>query len=170
MSPVIRPAQPDDARALLAYMKAIFSEPDLSLPVEPDEFSVSLADENEVLAKAAANPRELFLVAVDGAKVVGVLNVVANQRRANQHDVSFGLTVARDYRGQGLGTRLLEQMLAWARSNDLITSVNLTVWKRNRAAIRLYRRFGFRPCGERKYAVHRYGRFQTVVAMELLLQ
>ncbi len=44
------------------------------------------------------------------------------------------------YRGQGIGTRLMVQVLAWARDNDL---ESLIVWP-SEVSVRFYERAGFR--------------------------
>jgi len=51
----------------------------------------------------------------------------------------------RDHRGQGLGRRLLEDALACARQAGF-RRVNLETASVLKEAIRLYERYGFRPC------------------------
>jgi GNAT superfamily N-acetyltransferase len=51
------------------------------------------------------------------------------------------------YRGQGIGRRLVEHVLDWARSNGA-NSVSLWVTESNSPAIELYARCGFRSTGE----------------------
>ncbi len=52
------------------------------------------------------------------------------------------LMVHADFRGIGLGERLLEEMLA--RSANYSSAV-IRVWEKNRPALNLYRKMGFRP-------------------------
>ena len=49
-------------------------------------------------------------------------------------------------RGQGLGLELCSAALKWAQQLDGISRLKLDVSTDNRAAIRLYERFGFKQC------------------------
>lgn len=151
-------------------MNDLLSEPNLYLPLTGEEFTTTTEEEADIVEKANQNPNEIFLLALEEDLVVGLLNNTANRRAATIHDTTFGITVRRQYRGQGIGRRLLESFLEWANNNPTIRSVSLTVWKSNRVAIGLYKSLGFHQCGIRKYSVHRYGRFQPVLTMEKLLR
>lgn len=84
--------------------------------------------------------------AVDGDKVVGWCDVFPfnNPRQAHRGGLGMGLLSA--YRGQGLGTRLMQATLDHAKRFGL-EKVELTVYKTNLAAIALYRKFGFHEEG-----------------------
>ena len=57
------------------------------------------------------------------------------------------------YRGQGIGTRLMVQVLAWARDNDL---ESLIVWP-SEVSVRFYERAGFRGTSDMlEYTVRPY--------------
>jgi GNAT superfamily N-acetyltransferase len=52
--------------------------------------------------------------------------------------------VRREHRGGGLGRRLVEHVLAWAREQGM-TRITLLADRDNRAALDFYRRLGFEP-------------------------
>jgi ribosomal protein S18 acetylase RimI-like enzyme len=56
--------------------------------------------------------------------------------------------VRRDLRGAGLGTRLVQAALAWARAMPGFAWVDLEVLSQNHAARALYVRTGFQVTGE----------------------
>jgi len=58
----------------------------------------------------------------------------------------IGLAVRDDSRGRGVGTALLDTLIAHARDQGL-RGVSLSVEDGNDAAIRLYMRYGFERCG-----------------------
>lgn len=94
--------------------------------------------------RAYAPPDHFFDVAVLHGEVVGtvggeVRNGVAELKR---------LYLLRTLRGQGLGHRLLDRFLAWARVSGATRAI---LWsdKRFTDAHRLYARAGFRVMGER---------------------
>jgi ribosomal protein S18 acetylase RimI-like enzyme len=55
------------------------------------------------------------------------------------------LTLLRAYRGLGLGTRILEELLAEADARGQKLSIHVESWNRSR---RLFERLGFRPVAE----------------------
>lgn len=57
---------------------------------------------------------------------------------------SFGLMVAEDCAGRGLGSRALQHALAWCRQRG-VSEVMLKVAADNSAALAIYRRAGFVP-------------------------
>jgi len=58
----------------------------------------------------------------------------------------FDIVIDTDHRGQGLGTRLMEALLAWGQGRNAHT-VYLQVMCNNEPALRLYEKLGF----EEKY-------------------
>jgi len=81
----------------------------------------------------------------------------------------LGMLVEEGWRGRGIGTRLMEAGIAWARVNGA-HKVTLTVWPHNRSAIALYRKFGFVEEGlfQRHYR-RRNGELWDAIAMGLVL-
>ncbi|MNG16757.1 N-acyltransferase YncA [compost metagenome] len=55
----------------------------------------------------------------------------------------YGLYVALEHRGEGLGRRLLEQLISKAKQCDGLEQINLTVISNNAAAKKLYEAAGF---------------------------
>lgn len=96
--------------------------------------------------------------------------VVGNLGVHVQHSVgSLGMMVARQHRGQGIGGRLLDEGLRWARESRL-HKVDLGVWPHNAAAIALYRSRGFTVEGRLRRQYRRAnGELWDVVTMGLVL-
>ncbi len=91
---------------------------------------------------ARARPRDVVLVADDGAKLLGFIAVWARPRRAYIDN----LHVDPARRGQGIGEQLMrEAARRLARTGQRETY--LWVYMANQAAIRFYARLGGRPDG-----------------------
>lgn len=90
-------------------------------------------------------------VAVDGETVVGWIDITPSRLPVSGHVGHLGMGVHRDYRGQGLGKRLILAALEKAKSNGL-KRVELEVYRHNTAAIALYERVGFQHEGARMKA------------------
>ena len=61
------------------------------------------------------------------------------------HQVSgeFGITVQRKYWGTGIGSLMIDALIAWAKNTGIIKKINLRVRTDNERAILLYEQKGF---------------------------
>ena len=88
-----------------------------------------------------------FVAVADDGRFVGM----ANGGPAPDHPEAagvYGMWVAPEARGQGLGRRLLEAVEGWAREAGY-GLIGLGVTTTNEAAIRLYERSGYTDLGQR---------------------
>jgi RimJ/RimL family protein N-acetyltransferase len=83
-----------------------------------------------------------FLVAVDGATVVGWCDVVPVARPIFAHVGTLGMGLLPAHRGRGLGGQLMAAALQASRACGL-ERVELAVFAGNERAERLYARMGF---------------------------
>jgi RimJ/RimL family protein N-acetyltransferase len=72
--------------------------------------------------------------------------------------------VAMTHRRQGIGTRLLETALDWARQSE-VRKLELHVFPHNEAAIKLYEKFGFVKEGYRRGHYRRGQEFVDAILM-----
>jgi RimJ/RimL family protein N-acetyltransferase len=121
----------------------------------------------EQTLKALDEPLSLVLVALDSdRRVIGELSAFGRQSRATD----IGMSVAREWRGKGVGTALMQACVDWARERG-IHKLALQVWPHNEAALRLYEKFGFQREGLlRRHYRRQSGEEWDVVAMGLLLE
>lgn len=169
MRVLIREAQPEDAAALIAYFRRIFAEPGINLITEADEFASTVEMESRFIRDMARASNCLFLVAEVGGDLVGQLTLEGAKRRNVRHTAVLGITIAAEWRGQGIGRRLIERAIEWARATGIVTRIELHVFARNRGAIRLYQQVGFEVEGARRQAVLRDGEYLDDLVMALLL-
>ena len=106
-----------------------------------------------------------IFVATVGALIVGHVGITT--RRVGL--LEFGMAVAADWRGKGVGTALLLACIAWARAIGAHKIV-LEVFPHNAAARALYRKCGFVEEGYFRHHVRRKsGEFWDIIAMGLVL-
>jgi RimJ/RimL family protein N-acetyltransferase len=104
-------------------------------------------------------------VADVGGKVVGSIGL----HLAPYGVVDIGMALVDGYRGQGIGTRLLECGIQWAVDAGA-HKIALEVWPHNEAAIALYKKMGFTEEGRlRRHYRRRNGELWDAVVMGLLL-
>ena len=95
--------------------------------------------------------------ATDDENVVGWCDIfpLANPRMS--HRGSLGMGLLPEYRGKGIGGRLIENVLAQAKKFGL-EKVELNVYSSNAAGIALYKKFGF----EQEGLIKRYRKLDDV--------
>jgi RimJ/RimL family protein N-acetyltransferase len=114
----------------------------------------------------SGNPQ---FVALSRGRVVGWCDVVRNPRDASRHCGVLGVALVPEFRGKGIGERLMRTTIdaAWAAG---LTRIELMVLEGNRHAIALYARLGFEREGVRRKAHLIDGKYSNLVAMALLRQ
>jgi len=142
----------------------------------------SVARELRYLAFTQAPPREVTVayveqniaenwphfIALDGEKVIGWCDIASMHRPVCVHSGVLGLGLIREYRGQGIGKRLLSTALQAAKERGL-SRVVLTVREQNEIAIQLYKNFGFFQEGRHIKAVKINGNYENHLSMALLI-
>lgn len=144
MSVIIERARPEDAAALVEYLGVIGGETD-NLTFGAEGPPVTPEEEAEFLRKQNASPRDLLILAKENGEILGDAHVEALPRRM-AHRGSIGITVRKAAWGRGIGTALLERLIAHAREQGL-EILSLEVRSDNGRAIHLYEKFGFRKIG-----------------------
>lgn len=152
---VIRPAGDAD-RLPLAYLFAAVAEERDGIATEPPV---------DVDARAESWTLESTFVAVAAGEVIGSVHL----DRSRFGFCEVAMAVAREWRGRGVGTELLETAISWARAQGS-HKVCLSVFAHNEAAIALYRKVGFVEEGRRVKQYRRQsGELWDSVEMGLLL-
>jgi RimJ/RimL family protein N-acetyltransferase len=165
---IVREATPTDAAAVIACAQAVFNEPGVMVLTSPDEFHPTLAEEEKFLADHQAAENSVFLIAVAGDEVIGMLGCTGGRRRGNRHVVMLGMSVHREWRDRGVGSALMARAVEWARAGGVVTRIELDVYVENARARHLYEKFGFMVEGRRR-AIYRDGHYHDDLIMGLLL-
>ncbi len=134
----LREASPDDLPAIVALLA------DDELGRERDD-AADLQVYQRAYDAIAADPAHLLLVAVDGDRVVGTLQlsfIPGLARRGALRAQIEAVRVHRDHRGHGLGAAMIEWSIAQARRRECAL-VQLTTDTSRADAHRFYERLGF---------------------------
>ncbi len=166
---IIRESTPADAEQMISHVQRLAEEPDVDTLIGPGEFNLTVEEERQILAEYAAADNAVFLVAEADGQIVGVLNCRGGKRRAVRHAVSLGISVAREWRGRGVGKALMARVVEWAKGTGIVKRIELNTFARNQRAIHLYEQFGFQVEGRRRRAVRKSGEYQDELVMALLL-
>ena len=86
---------------------------------------------------------------------VGEVEIHSPVDKKNKEITLWSLKIYEPYRGKGLGHKLMQDILDYARKQE-VERINLFVHKDNRVAIHLYERYGFaivpRPGDQHSYS------------------
>ena len=134
-------AQPQDAAALLAYLKIIGGETD-NLSFGPEGVPLDEEAERAWLDRQAHSRDHIQLLAKARGEIIGTASLNRRQGRMS-HRAEFGISLKKAWWGCGAATVLAQGVFAFAREAG-IEQVNLEVRSDNRRAIRLYEKLGFR--------------------------
>ena len=166
---VVRPATPDDAPALIEYLKIILSDPMASI-ADLDEMLLDVHHQREHLRRTQSSPNSIALVAVHSREIIGFVTMEPGRRRKISHTVELGMSVREDWRGHGVGHALVERAEAWARANGGFEKIVLNVFSGNLAARRLYEKAGFVNEGRLRGQVKIGGERQDLILMAKYLE
>ncbi|EOT29962.1 GNAT family N-acetyltransferase [Enterococcus saccharolyticus] len=165
---IIREAQAIDAENILAVMKQVSQETEFLVMDEGLNLTpASLAHHIEAIDDSENN---LLLLAYNGAQLIGTASVRASDEKRIAHIGEVGISILKDYWGFGLGSVLLEEVIAWAHDSAGIRRLELTVQAQNKRAIHLYEKFDFQvEATMARGAVGNDGRFLDVLLMSVMI-
>ena len=107
------------------------------------------------------------LIAIDNSKIVGWCHIKPDRWEGFTHAGWLGMGILKEYRGQGIGSALLDQALAEARKRGM-ERVELSVFASNVTAIHLYEKFKFEIEGRKKKARKLDGSYDDIIVMALI--
>lgn len=135
-----------DAEQLLHHMRVTSAETDF-MSRYPEEITVSLDSQARYLQMIENDPDNFMLAAyIDGRMVgnAGVIRVRDNFKY--RHRANFGISLQEEVCGMGLGTIMMQEILAIAKQTAF-EQLELTAFADNVRAIRLYEKAGFVKTG-----------------------
>lgn len=144
MDIIIEKARPEDAKGVLEYLKMVGSETD-NLTFGAEGLPISAEEEAAYISQVENSTGSIMLLAKDKGKIVADAGLHRLPRRMG-HRADLGISVSKEYWNKGIGSRLLSQIIEFAKANS-IEIIDLQVRSDNAAAIHLYEKFGFEKIG-----------------------
>jgi len=137
----IRPAEVKDAEELIKLIGKVERQTDFLLR-EPDEFTLTIEQEEKLIWSQLDSEVDVMLIAKTDGKIVGICSLNGNARKRIRHCAKFAIAVDIEYSGMGIGKKMMEACINWARENR-ISRITLEVDTNNYGAISLYMKLGF---------------------------
>jgi len=132
--------KPKYAERVLNFNKDIISEAPYLL-ITKEEFKISIEQEEKFLQQMFEDIGELAIIAEFQGEVIGFLDFYNGYRNRIKHQGSFGMSVSKQFRNQGIGSALLTELQNWANQETSIEKVCLEVVSINKSAIQMYEKF-----------------------------
>ncbi len=165
---IIRRPTPEDAPQMVAYLNRVGGESD-NLLFGENEFRLNVEQEAEYLRTMAADPTSCMLIACAFGEIISVAQVSSLKRPRNAHNAEIAINVAKSWWGRGVGTVMMERLIAFARAIGTIRNITLGVRSGNDAAIALYEKMGFRLVGTHRDYFFIHGQYYDEHLMDLQL-
>ncbi len=148
----LRSVEPEDAARMIAYMKIMLSETPYLLRT-PEEFDYSVDGESEVLRRRRDDPRALMILAEADGEIVATSDVTPMGIKSRTlHRATLGMSVRQDYWRLGIGSAMMERLIAHAKQAGY-EQIELEVVSTNRRALNLYTKYGFQVYGTRPHGL-----------------
>ena len=109
----IKKAAPSDAAMLLEYLKQVGGETD-NLTFGPEGMPFSVEAEAEFISSMENSIDNIMLLAKCDDKIIGCASLSRLPRRM-KHRGDFAISVAKDYWNKGIGSQLLDNIIAFAK-------------------------------------------------------
>lgn len=143
----IRYPKTDDLQDLLNYINTLSRERTyITFQGEQVTKEEEKKFSDDILAKMNKN-EDVHLLVYSKNTLIGIGNITLKERN-EKHVGVFGISVAKDFRKQGIGKLLTEKVLEEAKKNlPTLKIVTLVVYSNNHVAIEMYKNFRFKKYG-----------------------
>ena len=158
-----REATPSDAEAMITFLSIVGSETD-NLSFAGKTFNVSEEKEAKFIERFKKSKNDLMIVATQDDKIVGNAVVSRNKISRYSHRAEISIAVLRDFWGRGIGSRLMEMMIEFAREVG-IEILYLEAREDNERAVNLYKKYGFSQIGVYNNFFKIEGKYYNAVLM-----
>lgn len=161
----VRYPKKSDAGAMWGYINKLSKEQTYIL-FQGEE--IAFKDEEEYLKKTLEKIEKkeaVQLLVFSNNKLIGISEIKMRDR-AVAHEGIFGISVSKEYRGEGIGKKLMELVLKEAIENlPQLKIVTLGVFSNNLLAIKMYRKFGFKEFGRLPEGILHKGKYVDHIYM-----
>lgn len=146
MDITISKALPEDAEQIIEYLKKVGGETD-NLTFGSEGLPVTVEDEKNYIESLLDSKTSVLLAAKKDGSIVGVASFTRNTRKRMKHRGELAISVMKAEWGQGIGSRLLEKVIEFAKNEAEAEIISLEVRSDNERAIHLYTKYGFEKIG-----------------------
>lgn len=163
---ILRTVCVDDIENVYVMRKKVAAESDTILSA-PDE--ITLEGMSSWVKNWLSISNRLFVVVEHGNEIVGQLWVwFLDSKKKTAHVAEFGMEIVAEHRGNGIGSKLTELAIEWARNNNAVR-IEAETLEKNIPMRKILEKFGFELEGTKKcYLRNRDSYENTVIYGKIL--
>lgn len=163
---LLRSPEVDEASKLLKYLDAVRKETN-GILCSPEDTIPSLEEEKAwVRGKRACTVGTHIAADVDGT-IVGLAGIDQPKFVRQHHIGSVGISIRKAWCDRGLGTRMMRELIEYARREPALEILTLNVLSTNTRAHAVYRKVGFKDDGRLPGRIKLNGEYVDLCEMSL---
>ncbi len=159
---IVREADKTDGKTIEDIINSVASEKYLVVPDQSRK-------DWDVTIEEIKKRNSLIIVAQVDEQVVGMAHLVKGRLPKNKHVGFLGISILKDFRGNGIGNAMMNYTIEWAKRQNELEKISLTVFSTNNPAINLYKKLGFTIEGRMKKHYKIEGKYIDDIAMTKFL-
>ncbi|MCA1053738.1 GNAT family N-acetyltransferase [Rossellomorea aquimaris] len=144
----VRKIVSEDAEQFIQVVREVESQADYML-MGPGERSMNVEQQRKLINRIHTQENAVILAAEENNRLIGYLMAIGGTVSRNRHSAYIVVGILREFRGQGVGTRLFQTLEIWAKQQG-IKRLELTAVTKNTAGIALYQKSGFEIEGTKR--------------------
>jgi len=164
---MVREINVSDAENLVNLIREVEEESEFML-MEAGERQLTTEQQRIRIENMKKSENSTIFVVEKGNNLVGYLFAMGGTARRTKHAVYIVIGLLKDYRGQGIGTKLFVRLEEWARNRG-IHRLELTTVTKNEPGVALYKKMGFEIEGTKRDSLFIDGEYVDEYYMSKLL-
>lgn len=143
---LIRCPKVGDAGQMMHYLQALSDEKTF-IRFQGEKISLQQEEEflTEQLQKIAEN-QTIYLLCFSGSRLIGISDLSLSDK-VEKHVGALGISIAKEFRGEGIGKKLFETVLEESRKLKELRIITLGVFACNDLGRAMYKKYGFEEYG-----------------------
>ena len=150
---LIRNPKVEDVPAVLEYLYKVTSETHFLMNYPEECSKYTPEGEKALFERVNASDDEVMLLCVIGGKPAGICEITFNKKIKTRHRAQIAIALLSEYWGQGIGTRLIQELIRLAEERDYVSQMELDFIEGNVRARALYEKMGFRIVATKPNAI-----------------
>jgi RimJ/RimL family protein N-acetyltransferase len=167
---LIRPAVPDDAVGMLELTRSVADESYNGILHSSGDTLRTVEEQRKVIEQRMGSGNCMILLAEANGQIIGIVSCVGGVLTSTERTVGLGIMVKKEWRGQGIGTAMMQHILAWARNTPIVKRVDLEVLTNNPRAAHIYEKLGFQTEGIKRQIYFKDGEFVDAQVMAIVFE
>lgn len=150
---ILRSPREEDVEGTLEYLVVSAGETDFILRYPEECGKYTAEGEKKLFEQKNASSNEAMIMCIVDGKVVGNCDISFFKGMKTRHRANIGIALISEFWNQGIGTKMMEELIRLAESREDVMQVELEFVEGNARARHLYEKMGFRITGVHPNAI-----------------